>query len=335
MASIPEIQIPLAPLGSNSMAKIPLLGFGTASWPFGGISEEVLKESILTAIKLGYRHFDTASLYHTEECLGKAISEALAIGLIQSRGELFITSKLWCSDVHPHRVLPALQNTLQKLGLEYLDLYLIHIPVSMKPEGGYSLIFNQSYLLPMDFKSVWEAMEECHKLGLAKNIGVSNFSSKKIEQLLQTAKIPPAVNQVEMNPVWQQKKLRKFCEEKGIHVTAYSPLGAKGTFWGTDQVMDCEILKEIARAKGKTLAQVCLRWVHEQGVSVLVKSYNKERMKKNLDIFDWKLSPEESQKIDQIPQRKGFRALGFVSDDGPFKSLEDMWDEEINLIVSE
>ncbi|KAI8556973.1 hypothetical protein RHMOL_Rhmol05G0298100 [Rhododendron molle] len=99
---------------------------------------------------------------------------------------LFVTSKLWCSDVHPHRVLPALQDTLQKLGLEYLDLYLIHHPVSMKPAGSYVLPFNKSDLLPMDFKSVWEAMEGCHKLGLTKNIGVSNFSVKKLQQLLLT-----------------------------------------------------------------------------------------------------------------------------------------------------
>ncbi|KAF7142896.1 hypothetical protein RHSIM_Rhsim05G0214400 [Rhododendron simsii] len=329
MVSIPEIQIPLSVLGSTANSNsIPLLGFGTASWPFGE-SEEIVKGSILTAIKLGYRHFDTASVYQSEQCLGEAISRALELGLIESRSELFVTSKLWCSDVHPHRVLPALQDTLQKLGLEYLDLYLIHFPVSVKPAAGYVVPFNQSDLLPMDFKSVWEAMEECHKLGLTKNIGVSNFSVKKLQQLLLTAKIPPAVNQVEMSPLWQQKKLRKFCEEKGIHVTAYSPLGAKGTLWGTNQVMECEILKEIAKAKGKTLAQVCLRWVYEQGVSVLVKSFNEERMRENLNIFGWKLSSEESQKIDQIPQRKGYPGLEFVSDGGPFKSVEELWDEEI------
>lgn len=108
----------------------------------------------------------------------------------------------------------------------------------------------------MDFRSVWEAMEECHKLGLAKSIGVSNFSCKKLENLLATAKIPPAVNQVEISPLWQQKKIREFCEEKGIHVTAYSPLGAKGMLWGTNNVMECQVLKEIAAARGKSMAQM-------------------------------------------------------------------------------
>ncbi|THF97148.1 hypothetical protein TEA_025552 [Camellia sinensis var. sinensis] len=134
---------------------------------------------------------------------------------------------------------------------------------------------------------------------------------------------------VEMSPLWQQKKLREFCEKKGIYFTAYSPLGARGTLWGTNQVMDCEILKEITEAKGKTVAQVCLRWVYEQGVSVLVKSFNKERMKENLDIFDWTLCPEESKKIDQIPQQKGCPGLEFTSDQGPYKSVEELWDEKI------
>ncbi|KAI8021825.1 Non-functional NADPH-dependent codeinone reductase 2 [Camellia lanceoleosa] len=124
---------------------------------------------------------------------------------------------------------------------------------------------------------------------------------------------PPLVLEVEMNPVWQQKKLREFCEKKGIHVTAYSPLGAKGTRWETNLVMDCEIVKEIAEAKGKTVAQVCLRGVYEQGVSILVKSFNKERIKENLDIFDWMLSPKESKKIDQIPRKKGCLGIEFIS----------------------
>lgn len=287
-----------------------------------------MKESILHAIELGYRHFDSASLYQSEVPLGEAISDALRLGLIKSRDELFITSKLWCSDGHKDLVLPALQKTLENLQLEYLDLYLIHWPVSSKP-GEYVLPVKEKDLLPMDFQSVWEAMEECQKLGLAKSIGVSNFSCKKLENLLATAKIPPAVNQVEISPLWQQKKIREFCEEKGIHVTAYSPLGAKGMLWGTNNVMECQVLKEIAAARGKSMAQICLRWVHEQGVSVLVKSFNKERIKQNLDIFDWKLSQEDLKRISQIPQQRAYMAAEFVSEKGPYKSVEEFWDGEI------
>ncbi|OMO72592.1 Aldo/keto reductase [Corchorus olitorius] len=172
-------------------------------------------------------------------------------------------------------------------------------------------------------------MEECQKLGLTKSIGVSNFSCKKLQTILSTAKIPPVVNQVEMNPMWQQKKLREFCQEKGIIITVYSPLGANGTVWGSDQVIECKLLKEIAQAKGKSVAQVCLRWAYEQGVCVLVKSFKEERMKENLDIFDFELSPEELHKISLLPQHKGYPALEFVSDDGPYKSLEELWDGEI------
>ncbi|KAF8398864.1 hypothetical protein HHK36_014728 [Tetracentron sinense] len=316
MGNIPEM-----PLGSGVRA-IPLVGMGTAVFPF--VASETMKSSILHAIELGYRHYDTAALYQSEKPLG----EAIRLGSIKSRDDLFITSKLWCTDAHGDLVLPALRQTLQNLQLEYLDLYLIHLPVSLKP-GECVVPFKKEDILPMDFKSVWEAMEECQKLGLTKSIGVSNFSCKKLEKLLAVAKIPPAVNQVEMNPLWQQKKLREFCKEKGIHITAYSPLGAKGAPWGTNQVMECEVLKEIAKARGKTVAQVCLRWVYEQGVSVVVKSFSKERLKENLEIFDWTLSQEELQKIAVIPQFRGSLALEIVSDEGPYKSLDELWDGEM------
>ncbi|KAM6546724.1 hypothetical protein CsatB_027460 [Cannabis sativa] len=305
---------------------MPVIGFGTATFPF--VRSETTKEAIVEAIKLGYRHFDTAAVYQTEQPLGDAISEAISLGLIKSRAQLFVTSKLWCTQSHHHLVLPAITKTLKNLRLEYLDLYLIHWPIAMKP--GEYLDFKKEDLVGMDFKCVWESMEECQNLGLTKSIGVSNFSSKKLQTLLATAKIPPALNQVEMNPVWQQKKLRKFCQENGILITAYSPLGGnkEGT-WRTNRVMDSDVLKQIANSKGKTIAQICLRWLYEQGVSFVVKSFNKERMKQNIDILDWNLSSEELEMIDQIPQQKGNPAISFISNQGPFKSVEDLWDGEI------
>ncbi|KAL5995481.1 Non-functional NADPH-dependent codeinone reductase 2-like [Asimina triloba] len=134
---------------------------------------------------------------------------------------------------------------------------------------------------------------------------------------------------VELNPIWQQKKLREFCNQKGIHVSAYSSLGAKGALWGSAQVMDCPVLKDIALAKGKTLPQIALRWVYEQGVSVIVKSFNKERLKENNEILDWSLTQDELRLIDEIPQRRGFPGLEFVHEGGPFKTLEELWDGEI------
>ncbi|XWS34879.1 hypothetical protein CRYUN_Cryun21dG0075100 [Craigia yunnanensis] len=308
--------------------RMPVLGFGTASDPVEG-SELVTKLAVLQAIKLGYRHFDTASLYGTEQPLGEAIVEAISLGLIKSRDELFITSKLWCSDAHEELVLPALQTSLKNLKLEYLDLYLIHWPLSLR-KGIEGVSGDKEYLIfPMDFSSVWAAMEDCQRLGLTKSIGLSNFTCKKVADILAIAKIPPAVNQVEVNPLWQQKKLREFCHENGILLSAYSPLGAIGTSWGNNRVLECEVLKEIAKAKGKTVAQVCLRWAYEQGVSITVKSFNGERMKHNLDIFSWSLSEDELEKINDIPQSRGYRGEEFISEDSPFKTLEELWDGEI------
>ncbi|XVE84985.1 hypothetical protein DITRI_Ditri17bG0055700 [Diplodiscus trichospermus] len=308
--------------------RMPVLGLGTASDPIEG-SELVIKLAVLQAIKLGYRHFDTASLYGTEQPLGEAIIEAISLGLIKSRNEVSITSKLWCSDAHGELVLPALRTSLQNLKLEYLDLYLIHWPLSLK-KGIEGVSGNEEYhIFPMDLSSVWAAMEDCQRIGLTKSIGLSNFTCEKLADILAIAKIPPAVNQVEMNPFWQQKKLREFCHENGILLSAYSPLGAIGTSWGSNRVLECEVLKEIAKAKGKTVAQVCLRWAYEQGASIIVKSFNCERMKQNLEIFNWSLSEDDLKKINDIPQSRGYRGEEFISQDSPFRTLEELWDGEI------
>ncbi|MBA0766002.1 hypothetical protein Gotri_015094 [Gossypium trilobum] len=269
-----------------------------------------------------------ASLYGTEQPLGDAILEAIAVGLIKSRDELFITSKLWCSDAHGELVLPALQRSLKNLRLEYLDLYLIHWPVSSKP-GIYEFPIKREDFLAMDFKAVWKAMEDCQRLGLTKSIGVSNFSCKKLGDILAFTKIPPAVNQVELNPLWQQKKLREFCKANGILLTAYAPLGAQGTIWGSNRVLECELLKEIAKQKGKTVAQICLRWAYEQGIGILVKSFNKDRMKSNLEIFNWSLSQEDVKKINDIPQSRLCSGQDYISKYGPFNTTQELWDGEI------
>ncbi|XP_074343097.1 non-functional NADPH-dependent codeinone reductase 2-like [Apium graveolens] len=303
---------------------MPVLGLGTAADPFP--APEVVVKAVLEAIELGYRMFDTASVYQTEEALGEAISQALSLGLIKSRDEVFITSKIWCSDNYGDRVIPALQKTLQNLKMEYLDQYLIHFPVSLKPGAPYP--YSPEDVVPIDLKSVWSAMEECQTLGLTKSIGVSNFTCKKLADILAFAKIPPAVNQVEMNPAWQQGKLIEYCHANGIAIAAYSPLGGPGANWGSKGVLESKVLMEIAESKGKSVAQVALRWVYEQGVVIVMKSFNRERLKQNLEIFDWELSDEESKKIAKIPQNRTVLALSFISESGPFKSLEELWDGE-------
>ncbi|KAK4746570.1 hypothetical protein SAY87_025607 [Trapa incisa] len=196
-------------------------------------------------------------------------------------------------------------------------------------EGTHGYNMTKECLLEFDIKGTWEAMEECSKLGLAKSIGVSNFGPKKLSQILQFCAIPPAVNQVEMHVAWKQDKLRGFCKEKGIHVSAWSPLASNGSAWGSMAVMASPILKEIAQARGTTVAQVALRWVYEQGSSVIVKSFNKERMKENLKILEWQrdLTQDELHKINQIPPNQGVSGHYFVNENGPgYKSVHELWE---------
>ncbi|KAH0692278.1 hypothetical protein KY285_019375 [Solanum tuberosum] len=283
---------------------MPAIGMGTvlSSRP-GADPSETMKSAILEAIKAGYRHFDTAFIYQSEKPLGEAIVEAIHLGFIKSRDELFITTKLWCTFAQRDQIVGACKLSLRELQLDYVDMYLIHHPLRVS-EKIQKFPVPKEMIHPLDIKGVWEGMEECKNLGLTKGIGVSNFSCKKLKELLSVAKIPPAVNQ--MNPIWQQKELREFCNAKGIHITAYSPLGAYNTIWGHNRVMECDVLTEIAKSKGKTIAQIALRWIYEQGVSLVVKSLNKERMKENLQIFDWSLTQPDLEKISELPQHKGF-----------------------------
>ncbi|KAH7679866.1 Aldo-keto reductase protein, partial [Dioscorea alata] len=285
----------------SSGGKIPVLGMGTAAYPIP--EPELVERAIFEAMKLGYRHFDTASLYQSEQPLGQAISRAIRSGIIKDRDELFITTKLAVADTYPGAVVPALRKSLSELGIEYVDLYLIHAP--MRVRGEKRFVFTKEDMMPFDSKGTWEGMEQCYELGLAKSIGVCNFPIDKLKFLLSHAKIPPAVNQVEMHPLWQQNELIDFCRKNYIHVSAYSPLGGTGSFWGKREVLHLKEIKEIARAKGKTAAQICLRWALERGVNVLPKSFNKERLEENKDIFGWRLSEDEVQIISLIPQLVG------------------------------
>ncbi|CAL5031802.1 unnamed protein product [Urochloa decumbens] len=243
-----------AALRSGSARPMPAVGMGTASPT--PVPHEDTRDAVLAAIEAGFRHLDTALMYGTERPLGEAVAEAVRRGLVASREEVFVTSKLWCTQCHPDLVLLALRETLQNLQMEYVDLYLIHWPVCMKP-GAITWPAKREDAVPFDFEGVWRAMEECHRLGLARAIGVSNFTTKHLDKVLAVATIPPAVNQVELNPVWQQRTLRAYCAERGIHVAAYSPLGGQDWSGSGDgnAVLESEVLAEIAKARGKTVAQ--------------------------------------------------------------------------------
>ncbi|XP_009408565.2 non-functional NADPH-dependent codeinone reductase 2 isoform X2 [Musa acuminata AAA Group] len=292
----------------SSGRRMPVLGMGTATYPVP--PDEIMTSAVIDAIELGYRHFDTASIYGSERAVGQAIATALERGLIRSRDELFVTTKLWCTDMHADRVVPALQE-------------------SLRLKGDKQIVFTSEDMIPLDMPTVWEAMEKCQSLGLAKSIGVSNFTCRKLADLLSHAKVPPAVNQVEINPIWQQRKLRDFCSEKGIHVTAYSLLGAIGVFWGSNDVLECEEVKRIAQSTGKSRAQVCLRWGVEQGGSIVVKSFNKERLKENMEIFDWHLKEEDKERLSLVPQKRLILVHPFISPNGLYKSHAEFWDGDV------
>ncbi|XP_066248969.1 aldo-keto reductase family 1 member B1-like [Euwallacea similis] len=309
----------------NNGKKCPVLGLGT--WLS---SPGQCTQAVKCAIKEGYRLIDAAWLYGNEKEVGKGVREAIEEGLVK-REDLFITTKLWNTFHEKDQVVPALKESLKNLGLDYIDLYLIHWPVASQSVKGpidINLPFKNTVIVDHDFCETWAGMEQCVDLNLTKSIGLSNFNSKQILKILEKARIKPVMNQVEVTPLLNQKKLTAFCKERGIEITAYSPFASPARPWKTtnDPAIDFDDpqLVEIGLKYGKNSAQVILRYLIQLGVIPIPKSENPARIKQNINIFDFELTSEEMKILDSY--NKDFRAIGAEdlekSNDFPFRGVE-------------
>lgn len=231
--------------------------------------KEETAQAVEAALKHGYRHIDTAAVYANEEETGEGIRKS---GI--PREDIFLTTKLWNDDIRAGKTREALEESLKKLGTDYVDLYLIHWPVE-----GYEEAFKE--------------MAQLQKEGKIRSIGVSNFKKHHLEHLIEATGIVPAVDQIEFNPGIQDEETLQFCKDHGIVVEAWSPLG-RGAYLQDPQIV------EIAEKHGKTPAQVILRWLLDKGIVVLPKSVHEERIASNIDLFDFELAPEEIEAIDKM-----------------------------------
>lgn len=270
-----------SPIKLNNGVEIPCVGYGTFR-----TDPAVTAQAVQDAIAAGYRHIDTAKVYENEVGVGQEIKAA---GV--PREELFVTSKLWNTDRGYEATKAAFQASLDRLGLDYLDLYLIHWPANEKQFGADAAKINAE---------TWRAMEELYEAGKIRAIGLSNFMPHHVAELLKTAKIKPMVDQIEVHPGWTHAEEIKKLQAMDIVVEAWGPLGGQGATVLVDPTM-----QKIAAAHGKSTAQVSLRWILQQGVVPLPKSVHVDRIKRNMELFDFELSNEEMQTIAALPNLGG------------------------------
>lgn len=261
----------------NNGVRAPQLGYGV--WK---IPNEEAAEAVSQAFETGYRLIDTAKIYRNEVGVGEALAKSNL-----SRDEIFLTTKLWNGDQGYESTLQAMDESLEKLGLDYVDLYLIHWPTPQYDT----------------YVDSYKAMEKLYKDGRTKAIGVCNFDVEHLQRIIDECEIVPAVNQVECHPYLQQKELKEFCKKHGIYLEAYSPL-MNGT-----KVLEDPVIKEIAEQYGKTPAQVILRWHLQTDVMVIPKTVTPSRMKENLDVFDFELTDADMDKIADLDRNERHNAV--------------------------
>jgi len=301
------------------------IGLGT--WK---AKDDEVKHAVKAALAIGVRHIDTAAGYFNEEEIGEVLTATFAEGQIK-REDVFITSKLW-NDAHQKgRVIPALKDSLKKLKLEYLDLYLMHWPVAFKP-GVFQPDGAEDYLTPEEAPIIetWRQMEESKKQGLVKHIGVSNFSKEKLQDLIEKAEQKPEMNQVELHPFLQQKELLEYCNSQGIKMTAYSPLGSGDRpeeMKGEDEpnLMEIDIINDIAKKQGATPVQVLLKWHIKRGAAVIPKSTSNDHIKSNFEAAEVTLDREDMDKIASLD--RGYRFMTGKAFEEPSKGYKNIYDE--------
>ena len=300
-------------------ANLPSVGLGV--WK---IDRDSVGQVVQDAIEVGYRHLDCACDYGNEAGVGDGIQSAIQTGFCK-REDLWVTSKLWNTFHAPEHVRLACEKSLTDLKLDYLDLYLIHFPISQKfvpieeryPPGWVdpNAADPKMEFAPVPIQETWQAMEELVDAGLVKHIGICNFTTGLISDLLSYARIRPAVLQVELHPYLTQEKLLRYCDQQQIAVTGFSPLGALsyvpiGMAEQQESVLEQSVVKQIAERTGKTAAQVVLRWGVQRGTAIVPKTTKKDRLKENIEIFDFELSNEEMQAISDLNQDRRFNDPG-------------------------
>jgi alcohol dehydrogenase (NADP+) len=307
--------------------KMPALGLGTWKSAKGEIYQTVRK-----AIEIGYRHFDCALIYGNEQEIGQAISDAMYNKEV-SRNELWMTSKLWNNRHKKADIQATIDITLNNLKLEYLDLYLIHWPVALINEVNYPQNGSEMVdLKHIPLSETWQGMIDLKDKQWAKHIGVSNFSIKKINQLIADTGVCPEALQLELHPFLQQKKVLDFANANRVVLTGYCPLGsadrpANRITEGEPKLFENKTILDIAHDKGISPAQVMLAWAVNRGTSVIPKSVNPHRLKENLEAADMGLSSSEMQKMNDLDQHYRYIKGDFWCLEGSGYTLENLWDE--------
>uniref|UniRef100_A0A671YWX9 NADP-dependent oxidoreductase domain-containing protein n=1 Tax=Sparus aurata TaxID=8175 RepID=A0A671YWX9_SPAAU len=295
--------------------RIPLLGLGTYGDPRTTPKGTAL-DCVKLAIDVGYRHFDGALVYYNEHEVGQAIREKIADGTVR-RDDIFYCGKLWNTFHPPELVRPTLERTLKTLKLDYVDLYIIELPMAFKPgDEFYPKDQDGKYIYHhTDLCATWEALEACKDAGLVKSLGVSNFNRRQLELLLNKPglKHKPVSNQVECNPYFTQPKLLEFCRQHDIVIVGYCPIGSsRDASWvnlKSPPMLEDEVLVSIGKKYNKSSAQVALRFNVQRGVVVIPKSFSPERIKHNFQIFDFSLTEEEMRAIEALNKNIRFVEL--------------------------